>query len=51
MVGGAVVRTAEEVVAALGGEAAAMLDKIGDEFEMDTDTVVYVLGVSFGYKF
>jgi long-chain fatty acid transport protein len=25
--------------------------KIGDEFEMDTDTVIYVVGVSFGYKF
>lgn len=25
--------------------------KVGDGFEMDTDTVIYVLGVSFGYKF
>lgn len=25
--------------------------KIGDSFKMDTDTIVYVVGVSFGYKF
>ena len=25
--------------------------KIGDTFQMDTDTIVYVVGVSFGYKF
>ena len=42
MVGGAVVRTAEEVVAALGGEAAAMLDKIGD-----AHTVLQRLGRAF----
>jgi len=42
MVGGKVVRTAEEVVAALGGEAAEMLDKIGD-----AHTVLQRLGRAF----
>jgi len=42
MVGGAVVRTAEEVVAALGGDAAEMLDKIGD-----AHTVLQRLGRAF----
>ena len=26
-------------------------EKIGDEFEMDSDTIIYVVGVSLGYKF
>ena len=25
--------------------------KIGDDFEMDTDTTIYVVGMTFGYKF
>lgn len=42
MVGGAVVRTAEEVVTALGDEATAMLDTIGD-----AHTVLQRLGRAF----
>jgi len=42
MVGGAVVRTAEEVITALGDEATAMLDKMGD-----AHTVLQRLGRAF----
>ena len=34
-----------EQLASLNGE------KIGESFKMDVDTTVYVVGVSFGYKF
>ena len=34
-----------EQLASINGE------KIGDDFKMDTDTVIYVFGVSFGYTF
>jgi hypothetical protein len=26
-------------------------EKIGDDFRMESDPVIYVFGVSFGYKF